>query len=113
MEALPATAAPPDWPGGDKFVAVQDLLDKNAVLIAQINENHSTRNPEALQRNVLLIRELNSNVQQVVELYQELAGVLTGAQQQPPGTAAAGATGAAGAGGGAPPAAAAAGQKAP
>jgi len=67
-----------DWPGADKFVAVQDMLDRNAVLIKQINDNHSMRTPDALQRNILLIRELNSNVQRIVGLYQDLADVLSG-----------------------------------
>lgn len=67
-----------DWPGADKFIEVQVLLDKNVVLIHQINENHATRSPEALQRNVMLIKELNSNVQRITELYQQLAAVLTG-----------------------------------
>lgn len=71
----PTTAA--DWPGADKFVAVQDMLDRNAVLINQINDNHSIRTPEALTRNVLLIKELNTNVQKIVELYQELADLLS------------------------------------
>lgn len=82
--------AAPDWPGADKFVDVQILLDKNVVLINQINENHTTRTPEALQRNVMLIRELNSNVQRITELYQELSSVLTGS---PPDTGAGGALG--------------------
>jgi hypothetical protein len=68
----------PDWPGADKFVDVQVLLDKNVVLINQINQNHTTRTPEALQRNVMLIRELNSNVKRITELYDQLAHVLTG-----------------------------------
>ena len=76
---MPATseateaAQPTDWPGYEKFSQVQDLLDRNTLLIAQINENHSTRTPEALQRNVGLVKELNSNVAKVVELYKELA----------------------------------------
>lgn len=63
----------------DKFVSVQDMLDRNAILINQIKDNHTTRTPEALQRNVLLIKELNGNVQKIVELYQELSSVLTSA----------------------------------
>jgi hypothetical protein len=69
--------AGPDWPGSDKFIAVQDLLDRNVVLVSQINDNHTIRTPETLQRNVLLIRELNSNVQRIMELYQELSTQLT------------------------------------
>lgn len=78
----------PDWPAAAKFVDVQVLLDHNVVLISQINDNHTTRTPEALERNVLLIRELNSNVQRITELYQDIASVLTGAK---PEAAAAGA----------------------
>jgi hypothetical protein len=73
-------AQDPDWPAADKFVDVQVLLDQNVVLISQINDNHTTRTPEALERNVLLIRELNSNVQRITELYQDIASVLTGAK---------------------------------
>lgn len=43
------------------------------MLISQINTNHKERKPEGLARNVLLIRELNSNVQTVIRLYQELS----------------------------------------
>ncbi|KAF6262173.1 hypothetical protein COO60DRAFT_1497661 [Scenedesmus sp. NREL 46B-D3] len=74
-------AAAADWPGSDKFVAVQDLLDRNAVLVTQINDNHSVRTPEALTCNVLLIKELNSNVQRIVDIYQDLADVLSCSKQ--------------------------------
>jgi hypothetical protein len=80
-------ASAADWPGADKFVAVQDLLDRNAVLVTQINDNHSIRTPEALASNVLLINDLNSNVKRIVDLYQDLADVLScskqAEQQQP------------------------------
>jgi hypothetical protein len=35
------------------------------ILINEINSNHESRTPEALARNVVLIRELNSNVAKV------------------------------------------------
>jgi hypothetical protein len=80
-------ASAADWPGADMFVAVQDLLDRNAVLVTQINDNHSIRTPEALASNVLLINDLNSNVKRIVDLYQDLADVLScskqAEQQQP------------------------------
>jgi hypothetical protein len=85
--AAPTEAAAADWPGADMFVAVQDLLDRNAVLVTQINDNHSIRTPEALASNVLLINDLNSNVKRIVDLYQDLADVLScskqAEQQQP------------------------------
>ncbi|KAK9824604.1 hypothetical protein WJX72_011668 [[Myrmecia] bisecta] len=61
------------WPGFEKFSTVQDILDHNKILINEINANHESRLPEALARNVLLIRELNNNVAKVVELYKELS----------------------------------------
>lgn len=88
--SLDGQEAAPDWPGADKFVDVQVLLDKNVVLINQINENHTTRTPEALQRNVMLIKELNSNVQRITDLYKELSSVLTGSEPEAAGSAAAG-----------------------
>lgn len=58
----------------EKFNDVQDLLDHNKVLINEINQNHEERTPEALARNVLLIRELNKNVAKVVTIYKEVSG---------------------------------------
>lgn len=77
-EPQAAGTARGDWLGFDRFSAVQDVLDRNAILIQQIDANHRTRTPEALQRNVVLVRELNTNVQRVVELYGELADVVLG-----------------------------------
>ncbi|DBA82845.1 hypothetical protein WJX77_004290 [Trebouxia sp. C0004] len=68
------------WPGLEKFNLVQDYLEKNKLLITEINNNHEIRSSEGLARNVHLIRELNSNVAKVVALYKELSGSLE--QQQ-------------------------------
>ncbi len=57
----------------DKFNAVQDLLDTNKLLITEINNNHEERSPESLARNVLLIREFNSNIHKIIQLYKELS----------------------------------------
>ena len=115
------------WPGFEKFTTVQDILDHNKlsclglggysgdrvhyrqivrrVLIKEINANHEGCTPEGLARNVVLIRELNSNLakvsfwrccvvwrfiahcKQVVEVYQELSSsfVQLAADQQQPG----------------------------
>jgi hypothetical protein len=62
-----------DWPGADKLFFVQDILEKNKLLINEINKNHADRTEESLERNDLLIRELNGNVTKVVELYRELS----------------------------------------
>ena len=55
------------------FVQVQDILDQNRVLINEINQNHESRIPDNLGRNVGLIRELNNNIRKVVDLYSHLS----------------------------------------
>jgi Early Flowering 4 domain len=67
-----------DWPGVEQFAAVQNVLDANAVLINQINENHVERTPESLRRNLTLVRELNANVARIASLYEALAASLLG-----------------------------------
>ena len=53
------------WPGYEKFQVVQRILDRNKLLINEINHNHDGRSPIGLQRNVVLIRELNNNIAKV------------------------------------------------
>lgn len=55
------------------FVQVQNILDQNRLLINEINQNHESKIPDNLGRNVGLIRELNSNIRRVVDLYAELS----------------------------------------
>jgi len=55
------------------FVQVQSLLDQNRMLISEINQNHESRAPDNLTRNVGLIRELNNNIRRVVGLYADLS----------------------------------------
>ncbi|KAM7254539.1 hypothetical protein ACFE04_003919 [Oxalis oulophora] len=55
------------------FVQVQGILDQNRVLINEINQNHETKIPDNLNRNVGLIRELNNNIRRVVDLYADLS----------------------------------------
>lgn len=42
-------------------------------LIGRINANHDSRDPERLQENVALIRELNGNISRVVEIYRHVS----------------------------------------
>lgn len=56
-----------EWPGIHKLGGVQDLLDQNKLLITEINQNHAQQTPESLMRNVLLIKQLNSNMARVVQ----------------------------------------------
>lgn len=55
------------------FVQVQDILDQNRLLINEINQNHESKIPDSLGRNVGLIRELNNNIRRVVDLYADLS----------------------------------------
>lgn len=52
---------------------VQFLLDHNRLLINEINQNHKANLPEGLTRNVMLIRELNTNIGKVVDLYAHMS----------------------------------------
>ncbi|KAK6118062.1 hypothetical protein DH2020_048194 [Rehmannia glutinosa] len=55
------------------FVQVQNILDQNRLLISEINQNHESKIPDNLTRNVGLIRELNNNIRRVVDLYADLS----------------------------------------
>ncbi|KAJ4750395.1 Protein ELF4-LIKE 4 [Rhynchospora pubera] len=55
------------------FVQVQSILEQNRILINEINQNHESKLPDNLGRNVGLIRELNNNIRRVVDLYAELS----------------------------------------
>ncbi|KAK4756900.1 hypothetical protein SAY87_007027 [Trapa incisa] len=59
------------------FVQVQHILDQNRLLINEINQNHESRVPDSLTRNVGLIRELNNNIRKVVDLYADLSSSFT------------------------------------
>ena len=55
------------------FGQVQNILDQNRLLINEINQNHESKVPDNLSRNVGLIRELNNNIRRVVDLYSDLS----------------------------------------
>ncbi|KAK4337966.1 hypothetical protein RND71_042453 [Anisodus tanguticus] len=55
------------------FVQVQNILDQNRLLINEIKQNHESKIPDNLSRNVGLIRELNNNIRRVVDLYADLS----------------------------------------
>ncbi|KAI8553386.1 hypothetical protein RHMOL_Rhmol05G0011800 [Rhododendron molle] len=55
------------------FIQVQNILDQNRLLISEINQNHESKIPDNLGRNVGLIRELNNNIRRVVDLYSDLS----------------------------------------
>ncbi|KAL5568563.1 hypothetical protein UlMin_025138 [Ulmus minor] len=54
------------------FHEVQSVLDRNRSLIRQVNENHQSRIPDNMVRNVALIQEINGNINKVVSMYSDL-----------------------------------------
>ena len=59
------------------FVQVQNIFDRNRLLINEINQNQESKIPHNLTRNVGLIRELNNNIRRVVDLYGDLSSSFT------------------------------------
>nr|XP_043630765.1 protein EARLY FLOWERING 4-like [Erigeron canadensis] len=57
----------------DSFREVQTVLDRNRVLIQQVNENHRSKIHENMVNNVALIQEINNNVSKIVALYADLS----------------------------------------
>ncbi|XP_062198647.1 protein ELF4-LIKE 4-like [Phragmites australis] len=56
------------------FDEVQGILEQNRVLIQEISQNQKSRDADGLSRNVGLIRELNTNISRVVDLYANFSG---------------------------------------
>ncbi|XP_027337676.1 protein EARLY FLOWERING 4 [Abrus precatorius] len=54
------------------FRQVQSVLDRNRLLIQQVNENQQSRIHDNMVKNVSLIQELNGNISKVVSLYSDL-----------------------------------------
>jgi NAD(P)H-dependent flavin oxidoreductase YrpB (nitropropane dioxygenase family) len=61
------------WPEVSKFQQVQDLLDRNRLLVAEISHNHQLGTHSALERNVPMLQELNQNIARVLQLYKNAA----------------------------------------
>lgn len=55
------------------FKRAQVVLDKNRDLIQRVNENHMSRIPDNVARNVGLINEINGNIFRVMEIYSDLS----------------------------------------
>ena len=60
-----------------RALRAQTLLDRNKALIHEINKNHEARAAGGMERNVDLLRELNSNVAKAQELYEEAGAGLS------------------------------------
>nr|XP_004510455.1 protein ELF4-LIKE 4-like isoform X2 [Cicer arietinum] len=59
------------------LLQAQDILNQNRLLINEINQNHESKIPDNLSRNVGLIKELNNNIRRVVDLYADLSSSFT------------------------------------
>ncbi|KAG8495072.1 hypothetical protein CXB51_013231 [Gossypium anomalum] len=55
------------------FKKAQAVLDQNRELIKKVNENHQSKIPDNLVKNVGLIREINGNISKVNEIYSGLS----------------------------------------
>ncbi|KHN36376.1 Protein EARLY FLOWERING 4 [Glycine soja] len=64
------------------FRQVQSVLDRNRLLIQQVNENQQSRMHDNMVKNVSLIQELNGNISKVVSLYSDLNTNFTNVCQQ-------------------------------
>ncbi|KAK8679808.1 hypothetical protein V6N13_145242 [Hibiscus sabdariffa] len=54
------------------FKMAQAVLDQNRELIQKVNENHQSKIPDNLVKNVGLIREINGNISKVIKIYSDL-----------------------------------------
>ncbi|KAG8371499.1 hypothetical protein BUALT_Bualt13G0094000 [Buddleja alternifolia] len=64
------------------FKEVQSVLDHNRRLIQQVNDNHRSKIPRNMTKNVELIREINSNMSKVISLYSNLSKNFSNSVQQ-------------------------------
>ncbi|CAI9298023.1 unnamed protein product [Lactuca saligna] len=51
------------------FKEAQSVLDQNRLLIQQVNENHQSKIPDNLVKNVALIQEINGNISKSLVIY--------------------------------------------
>ena len=66
----------------DSFNKVQTVLDRNRALIQQANENHQSRIPDNMVKNVAIIQELNGNISKVTSIYSDLSANFNGMARQ-------------------------------
>lgn len=59
------------------FMQVQTVLDNNRLLIERVNENHLSKIPDKMSKNVALIREVNENISKAVSIYSDLSANLS------------------------------------
>ncbi|KAL9235364.1 hypothetical protein vseg_010127 [Gypsophila vaccaria] len=61
---------------------VQALLDQNRALIRQVKENHESKIPDNLSKNVGLINGIDRNIRQVVSIYADISVNFTSVVRQ-------------------------------
>ncbi|OMO84316.1 hypothetical protein CCACVL1_10878 [Corchorus capsularis] len=55
------------------FKQAQVVLEQNRELIQKVNENHRSKIPDNLVKNVGLIQEINGNITKVLEIYSDFS----------------------------------------
>lgn len=67
------------WSGFQQDIRrAECLLEHNMHIIAEINNNHSSKATASLPQNALLTKELCNNINKVVDLYASLTHVVDG-----------------------------------
>ncbi|MCD7452483.1 Protein EARLY FLOWERING 4 [Datura stramonium] len=61
----------------NNYRQVQSVLDRNRLLIQQVNENHQSRTHDSMVQNVSLIQELNGNISKVASIYSDFNNEFT------------------------------------
>ncbi|OIT37900.1 protein early flowering 4, partial [Nicotiana attenuata] len=55
----------------NNYRQVQSVLDRNELLIQQVNENHQSRSHDSMVQNVGLLQELIGYISKVASLYSD------------------------------------------
>jgi hypothetical protein len=71
------------WPEVGQFQQVQDLLDRNRLLVAEISQNHQLGTHSAPKRSGPILQERNQNFAQVLQLYTYAADTLAASFDMP------------------------------
>ncbi|XP_027331671.1 protein ELF4-LIKE 1-like isoform X2 [Abrus precatorius] len=55
------------------FRQAQTVLDENRALIQKVNNNHESKVPDNMAKNVDLIRQISGNISKVLSIYSDLS----------------------------------------
>ncbi|MED6112087.1 hypothetical protein PIB30_058534 [Stylosanthes scabra] len=60
------------------FRQAQTVLDENRALIQKVNNNHESKIPHKMAKNVGLIRQINGNISKVLSIYSDMSTSFSG-----------------------------------